>query len=163
MDHCRYIDHLVAVGAHYLIYTRWVHSHPVSHRDYRDPGKINPWRKNLVANQEIRMITSVFPSYLTTKKSMKVGFLGLQRGTVKLVPYNVEWAVLFQDEKEVILSLLGDEILGIEHVGSTSISGMIAKPILGLMVAVESIDDYESLTLELEKIGYQFMRDNRED
>lgn len=87
--------------------------------------------------------------------------LGLKRGTVKLVEYNPEWAELFEKEKTAIQEVLGDQVVDIEHIGSTSIPGMLAKPILDLAVAVETLDDYEQYTPLFEKLGYKFMRDQR--
>ncbi|MFH1631798.1 MAG: GrpB family protein [bacterium] len=89
--------------------------------------------------------------------------LGLQRGKVQLADYNPEWAELFQIEKAAIQNALGDTTVETEHIGSTAIPGMTAKPIMDLMVAVSSIDDFEQFTPALEKVGYKFMRDNRDE
>ena len=89
--------------------------------------------------------------------------LGLQRGKVKLVAYDPEWAALFKMEAVQIKELFGNRALGIEHVGSTSIPGMAAKPILDLMVAVDAIDDYATYAERLGKLGYFFRQDNRDE
>jgi len=89
--------------------------------------------------------------------------LGLKRGTVELVEYNPEWAELYLVEKAELERELGDELLGVEHVGSTAIPGMLAKPILDVAVAVNSLDGFERFTPQFEELGYQFMRDNRDD
>ncbi len=89
--------------------------------------------------------------------------LGLPRGIVKLVPYDPEWAKLYRDEKTRIEEGLGDRALGVEHIGSTAIPGMDAKPILDLMVAVPQIQDFDGYVPLLEELGYQFRRDNRSD
>jgi len=89
--------------------------------------------------------------------------LGLKRGTVKLEPYDPEWTTLFELEKECIQNVLKRDALAIEHIGSTAIPGMDAKPILDLMVAVDSIDDFSRYTPELESLGYSFMRDNQSE
>jgi len=46
--------------------------------------------------------------------------------------------------------------LGIEQIGSTAVPGLDAKPILDLMVAVESIDEYEGYSVLLRRLGYEF-------
>lgn len=89
--------------------------------------------------------------------------LGLQRGIVKLVPYDPEWPRLFNEEKTKIQGVLGADVLGIEHIGSTAIPGMDAKPILDLMMAVPQIDRYDIYVETLEKLGYQFRRDYRKE
>ncbi len=79
--------------------------------------------------------------------------LGLQRGKVLLKKYNPEWVAIFEHEKEMIEDAFGDELARIEHIGSTAIPGMVAKPILDVMVAVDSIDDYEHFTPLFENWG----------
>jgi len=89
--------------------------------------------------------------------------LGLQRGKVKLKPYDPEWAELFLKEKAAIHDLFGDKVIATEHIGSTAVPEMTAKPILDFIVAVESLDEYEQFTPGFEKLGYQFIRDSRDD
>ena len=89
--------------------------------------------------------------------------LGLQRGVVKLIPYDPEWAKIFDVEKNKIKSIFGEKALGIEHVEPTAIPGMDAKPILDLMVAVEQIENFSVFTSMLKTLGYEFRRDNRSD
>ncbi len=80
--------------------------------------------------------------------------LGLKKGTVKLVPHNKKWAALFEKEKKILQKSLGDAIVGIEHVGSTSIKNICAKPILDINVGVKSVKYFEKVSHILEKLGY---------
>ncbi|WOD65129.1 GrpB family protein (plasmid) [Niallia taxi] len=52
---------------------------------------------------------------------------------VELHPHNPEWESKFEREKTRILEALGDKTLAIEHIGSTSIKGLAAKPIIDIM------------------------------
>ena len=54
--------------------------------------------------------------------------IGLKKGTVELLPYTAEWPRLFQEEKARLQTVIGQQVLDIQHVGSTAIPGMIAKP-----------------------------------
>jgi GrpB-like predicted nucleotidyltransferase (UPF0157 family) len=65
--------------------------------------------------------------------------IGLQRGIVKLVRYNPKWVEIYETEASALKKILRSHITGIEHVGSTSIPGMIAKPIIDIAVAVKDI------------------------
>lgn len=65
---------------------------------------------------------------------------GLKRNTVKLEEYNSKWAEDFENEKEKLQALLGDEVIGIYHIGSTAIPGISAKPIIDIAVHVNSFD-----------------------
>jgi GrpB-like predicted nucleotidyltransferase (UPF0157 family) len=86
--------------------------------------------------------------------------LGLKRGTVILQPHDEKWHILFGDERSQILSAIGDFVLGIEHVGSTSICGISAKPILDIMVAISKYDDGEKCIAGLEALGYEYKGEN---
>ncbi|MDD2655943.1 MAG: GrpB family protein [Patescibacteria group bacterium] len=85
--------------------------------------------------------------------------LGLKRGTVRLEKNHKEWKSLFEIEKQTLLDTLGNLILDIEHVGSTSIPEVPAKPIIDIRLAVSSIeDDYLKQFIELlENLGYHYM------
>lgn len=88
--------------------------------------------------------------------------LGLKRGVVKLSEYNPDWGKFFLSEKVELEKVLGKSVLGIEHVGSTAIPGIKAKPILDLMVAVHSLDNWSEYTGLFQKLGYEFRRDMRD-
>lgn len=89
--------------------------------------------------------------------------LGLQRGTVRLEPYNPEWRELFETEKSALKEVLSDKFVAAEHVGSTAIPGMKAKPILDLMLAILDLENWEWVKEPLAKVGYEFRRDFRKE
>lgn len=89
--------------------------------------------------------------------------LGLQRGTVRLEPYNPEWRELFEREKSALKEVLGDKFIAAEHVGSTAIPGMKAKPILDLMLAISDLENWEWVKEPLAKLSYEFRRDFRKE
>ena len=53
--------------------------------------------------------------------------------TIVLKPYDENWSVLFEREKQRISTILKDKALMIEHIGSTSVPGLIAKPIIDIL------------------------------
>ncbi len=80
--------------------------------------------------------------------------LGLDRDSVKVVPYSKEWQKAYEDEKAEVKKCLGDLALRIEHVGSTSIEGLSAKPIIDMAVGVKDKETlYKALDI-MEKYGY---------
>lgn len=85
--------------------------------------------------------------------------LGLKRGTVKLVKAHDEWARLFEKEKQSLLEMFGYRIIAIEHVGSTAIPDIPAKPIIDIRIAVSSLDDsyIKKFVAPLKKLGYSYM------
>ena len=86
--------------------------------------------------------------------------IGLQRGTVKLSKSHFdEWQEEYEKEKRVLLDKIGDRILEIHHVGSTSVPDLEAKPIIDIIAVIDKLDDYKQLVKPLEEIGYTFMKD----
>jgi len=81
--------------------------------------------------------------------------LGLRRGKVKLLPYSPKWANLFGKEKQLLKKTFGKTIIGIEHVGSTAIPGMPAKPIIDINVGVKSMKIARETKNQFKKIGYE--------
>ena len=80
--------------------------------------------------------------------------LGLERGLVKLEPYNDKWSKLFDEERELLSSQLKELIIAIEHVGSTSIEGLFAKPIIDIAIGVSSLDRIIKIKEKVKGIGY---------
>ena len=84
--------------------------------------------------------------------------IGLKRGTVKLQPYDPKWQKIFEKEKELLLDALGNKVVAIQHIGSTSVPGLTAKPIIDLSLGIHRFKDVGKLTSILRKLGYKFDR-----
>jgi len=74
--------------------------------------------------------------------------------TIYLAPYDPAWPSLFTRLKKQIQEALGDDIVLLEHVGSTSVPGMSAKPIIDMVMAVADSSDEASYAKPLEEKGY---------
>ena len=81
---------------------------------------------------------------------------------VELVEADPNWPRLFEDEKADLLDVLrGEDILAIEHFGSTAIPGLIAKPIIDILIAVPSVDVARTRFVSiLDSLDYVFWHDN---
>lgn len=88
--------------------------------------------------------------------------IGLKRGTVILEKHHQEWSEAFEAENESLKNLLGDLALDIQHVGSTSVPGLVAKPIIDMLMAVKSLEEVQSIRPLLENAGYEY-RENGSD
>ncbi len=87
---------------------------------------------------------------------------GLKRGIVYLSEYSDTWPILFDEEKKELENKLGSLALSIEHVGSTSIRNIKAKPIIDIAVSVEDESKYRDVIACLDGQGYELreaMRD----
>lgn len=72
---------------------------------------------------------------------------------IEVVPYNPEWPQMFEAEAALIKKALGDNCIAIHHIGSTSIPGLNAKPIIDILPVV--IDILKVKAKPMEALGYQ--------
>ena len=79
--------------------------------------------------------------------------LGLKKGAVILEPHQEEWDIEGQNTCAKIRSILGDDIVDVQHVGSTSVKWICAKPIIDIAVAVNSFHDFMKHDEELKGNG----------
>ncbi|QPC46966.1 GrpB family protein [Mangrovibacillus cuniculi] len=82
--------------------------------------------------------------------------IGQKRGTVSLIHYKEEWSEIFHKDKNMILQILGNNIVDIQHVGSTAIPGISAKPIIDILVGLKNIFETESFISKLEEKNYKY-------
>lgn len=73
---------------------------------------------------------------------------------INVVEYQEEWHHQFVKEKEALEECLGDVVIETLHIGSTSVAGLKAKPIIDILLVVERITDLDELTREFEVLGY---------
>lgn len=76
---------------------------------------------------------------------------------IEIVEYEPRWATTYQQEKEIINVALKQEIIDIQHIGSTSVPGLSAKPIIDILIAVNKLASAENYSFQLQKIGYQYI------
>ena len=86
--------------------------------------------------------------------------LGLKRGTVKLYEHEQEWEFEAKNTILLLKSILGDIIVDIQHVGSTAITTIKAKPIIDIAVAVNDFSDVLKLENELKINGFHYIPTN---
>ena len=86
--------------------------------------------------------------------------LGLEKGFVRLLAHDEHWHQLFAEEKARIADAIGEFVVSIEHVGSTSVCGIAAKPILDIAIAVSDKANGEACVTPLENIGYIYRGEN---
>ena len=88
--------------------------------------------------------------------------LGLKNNEVRLVEYSPKWRGEFERSKNLILNHTHIPENRIEHIGSTSIIGMSAKPIIDIVVGVDDLKKVDkTLFKELEKAGFFRLKVNR--
>jgi GrpB-like predicted nucleotidyltransferase (UPF0157 family) len=74
-----------------------------------------------------------------------------------VVPYDPAWPALFEAERESVVAALGDLVGTVEHVGSTSVPGMPAKPVIDMMAGVADLGVAERAEPVLAARGYRWI------
>lgn len=93
----------------------------------------------------------------TTEEQIRAGLIGELvplNGPIQIVDYDPEWPRLFECEAERIRSVLGESALLIEHVGSTSVPGLAAKPRIDMLLVVADSADEPAYVPALEAALY---------
>lgn len=80
---------------------------------------------------------------------------GRERRPVVIAEYDPAWATRFANERDHIRLAMGATALEIDHIGSTSVPGLAAKPIVDILVVVADVDDDGVLRLAMENAGYE--------
>lgn len=79
---------------------------------------------------------------------------GVEKRDISIVEYNPTWPQEFARQATIISGALGDVALRIEHIGSTAVPGLAAKPILDILVVVRDSSDESAYMSRLESAGY---------
>lgn len=82
--------------------------------------------------------------------------LGLKNQAVSLAVPNALWHVAYEGEAEAIRQALGDMAIDIQHIGSTAIPGIKAKPIIDILVGLKHFADGLGCIGAMESIGYDY-------
>jgi GrpB-like predicted nucleotidyltransferase (UPF0157 family) len=82
---------------------------------------------------------------------------------VIIVPFDPNWKNLFEQEREEIIVQIGEYIQDIQHMGSTSVEGLAAKPIIDIMIGIGSLDEARHCIRPLEVMGYEYVPEFEKD
>ena len=76
---------------------------------------------------------------------------------VEIVPYDPSWPERFEEERGALLQVIGTWLAGtIEHIGSTAIPGLAAKPVIDIMAGVENLDASRPAMSAVTALGYRY-------
>ena len=89
--------------------------------------------------------------------------MGLSVGRVRLEKYNPKWKEEFNKEKENLIYLFGNVAKKIEHIGSTAVVGISAKPIIDIAVGLQNLHDFEEVREKFtSNINYSIKENSQE-
>lgn len=76
---------------------------------------------------------------------------------VRIVEYNPNWPEVFKLEKGKIKEKIVEYIASIDHIGSTAVEGLVAKPIIDILIGLNSLDDAQFCIPKLEELNYEYV------
>jgi GrpB-like predicted nucleotidyltransferase (UPF0157 family) len=92
-------------------------------------------------------------SAMTKRETGLIG--GSEKRAIEIVDYRTDWPAVFQAQAEIIAQALSSVALRIEHIGSTSVPGLAAKPIIDILVVVADAAAEDSYLPQMEAVGYE--------
>lgn len=96
---------------------------------------------------------------LPTGDGQPPAWLGVPYGEVALRQSDPRWAYVFAHQAEFLRLALADDVVAIEHVGSTAVPGLVAKPIIDMAVLMRPDVDIDAAVSSIIDVGYQFRGD----
>jgi len=81
----------------------------------------------------------------------------MEHAPVIIIPYDPRWPVQFEEEKARLLADIGAYVLSIEHIGSTAVPGLAAKPVIDILIGVRSLANAPLFIPPLEARGYEYV------
>jgi GrpB-like predicted nucleotidyltransferase (UPF0157 family) len=81
---------------------------------------------------------------------------------IAVLPYDPRWPALFDAEAVRLAGVLGETAVRIEHIGSTAVRGLAAKPVIDIQISVSALDPATPYAAQLEGLGYGNWRDVHE-
>lgn len=79
---------------------------------------------------------------------------------IEVLNYSKEWAVIFETEKALLKAILGDVALSIEHIGSTAVPNLAAKPVIDILIEVADIHLLDTKTEGFQRLNYEVKGEN---
>lgn len=73
---------------------------------------------------------------------------------IRLSKYNENWMKQYEEESKTISLIFGEEVIGFEHFGSTSVPGLKAKPVIDMICIVKDIHTIDSYNEQMASLGY---------
>jgi GrpB-like predicted nucleotidyltransferase (UPF0157 family) len=82
--------------------------------------------------------------------------------SIRVVAYDPQWPTVFGGQARALRAALGEVALRIDHIGSTAVPGLVAKPIIDVQISVAAFEPLDAFRVPLEGLGYVFRADNQE-
>jgi GrpB-like predicted nucleotidyltransferase (UPF0157 family) len=79
---------------------------------------------------------------------------------VEVVPYSPAWPALFEQERAALRAAAGQAAVSVEHIGSTAVPGLAAKPTIDILLVTGSVGEFLTRLPRIEALGYDYRAGN---
>lgn len=79
---------------------------------------------------------------------------GVKNVKIRLTAYDESWVRMYEEETHLLTDIFGDEVVGFEHFGSTSVPGLKAKPVIDMMCLVKDVNRIDAFNEQMQERGY---------
>jgi GrpB-like predicted nucleotidyltransferase (UPF0157 family) len=80
-----------------------------------------------------------------------------ENAPVEICEYDTAWPAKFEKQKRDVMKAIGNKVAAIEHIGSTAVPRLAAKPIIDIMVGLRHLTDAQDCIEPLKRIGYEYV------
>ena len=86
--------------------------------------------------------------------------VNLSSRVIEVVDYDLNWKKAFEKERVILSKAIGNNAVKIEHIGSTSVVGLAAKPVIDILIEVTSLNELDISNKNIEALGYLVKGEN---
>ncbi|NQZ23200.1 MAG: GrpB family protein [Colwellia sp.] len=86
--------------------------------------------------------------------------LNLNHRVIDVIDYDPRWKDIFEIEKELLVNAIGSNAISIEHIGSTSVEGLVAKPVIDILIEVTSLKKLDASSNKIVALAYLVKGEN---
>jgi GrpB-like predicted nucleotidyltransferase (UPF0157 family) len=131
----------------HILFRDWLRAHPDDAREYEAlKHKLAAEHDDVEAYAEAK--SDFVQRILRAAKERAAG-------PVVIADYNPDWPAMYDRERQRIMDAAGDCVIDIQHVGSTSVPGLAAKPVIDIMPGVRNLEDVQHIIEPLKRLGYE--------
>jgi GrpB-like predicted nucleotidyltransferase (UPF0157 family) len=136
-------------GVAHILFRDWLRTHPETAHEYESLKRDGAARYTDV-DEYAKAKSGFIRSVLTQARRESTT-------PITIADYDPAWPAMYQTERERICAEFGPALVDIEHVGSTSVPGLAAKPIIDIMPGVRTLADADRVVEGMRRLGYEYV------
>jgi len=86
-----------------------------------------------------------------------MGTMPDEQDRIEILPYDPVWVRKYEEARTELLNALGEEVRSIEHIGSTAVPGLPAKPIIDILLSLDVCPPHFHIIAALQRLGYEYL------